>query len=88
MRKVRIGDEGRKAYVLPRTPLLMSPRSNEPWNNVLGTCTRSPKPDGFDESAKPTQNIENESAAPAKGPANEISTMVFRSGRIDLNYRN
>lgn len=65
----------------------MSPRSNEPWNRVLGTCTKSPNPAGFDESNNPTQNIDKERATPAKGPANAISTFVLRSGSIDLNCR-
>lgn len=54
---------------------------------MLGTCTKSPAASGFDESSKPTENIAQDSAAPAKGPASEMSTFVLRSGRIDLNYR-
>lgn len=66
--------------------LLISPRSKEPWNSELGTCTNSPAAVGFVESSRPTANIEKESTAPAKGPASEMSTFVLRSGRIDLNY--
>lgn len=76
-----------KAYVYPRVALLINPRSREPWKSMLGTCTKSPAASGFDESNKPTQNIENDSTAPAIGPAAEMSTFVLRSGRIDLNYR-
>lgn len=53
---------------------------------MLGTCTKSPATSGFDERRRPTANIENDSTAPAKGPASDMSTCVLLSGRIDLNY--
>lgn len=52
---------------------------------MLGTCTKSPAAPGFDESNSPTANIEKDRAAPATGPAIDMSTSVLRSGRIDLN---
>lgn len=52
---------------------------------MLGTCTKSPATSGFDERRRPTANIENDSTAPAKGPASDMSTCVLLSGRIDLN---
>ena len=66
--------------------LLINPRSKEPWNNKLGTCTKSPVVSGFDERRRPTANIENDNTAPAKGPASDMSTCVLLSGRMDLNY--
>lgn len=54
---------------------------------MLGTSTKSLAPAGFEESNKPTENIEKESAAPARGPAIDMSNIVFLSGRMDLNYR-
>ena len=54
---------------------------------MLGTCTKSPAATGFDEISRPTANIEKERAAPANGPAREMSTFVLRSGIIDLNYK-
>lgn len=32
-------------------------------------------------------NIDKDNEAPANGPDKEISTFVFRSGRMDLNYK-
>lgn len=74
-------------YVYPRTARLMSPRNRDPWKSVLGTCTKSAATSGFDESSSPTLNIEKDNAAPANGPASEISTFAFWLGRIDLNYK-
>jgi len=74
-------------YLYPSVALLISPSSKEPWNNWLGTSTKSFAPTGFEESSKPTKNIEKESAAPATGPAIDMSNIVFLSGRMDLNYR-
>lgn len=54
---------------------------------MLGTCTISAAASGFDESSSPTANIESDSVAPANGPAREMSTFVFLSGRIDLNCK-
>lgn len=65
----------------------MSPRNRDPWKSVLGTCTKSAATSGFDERSSPTVNIEKDNAAPANGPASEISTFAFRLGRIDLNYK-
>ena len=74
-------------YLYPSVAMLISPSSKEPWNNWLGTSTKSFAPTGFEESSKPTKNIEKESAAPATGPAIDMSNIVFLSGRMDLNYR-
>lgn len=65
----------------------MRPRSKDPWNSELGTCTKSPAASGFDDSKRPTANIEKDNAAPENGPASETSTFVLRSGRMDLNYK-
>lgn len=54
---------------------------------MLGTCTRSPVALGLDESSRPTANIDSDNAAPAIGPASDMSTFVLRSGRTDLNYK-
>ena len=53
---------------------------------MLGTCTKSPVVSEFDESSRPTANIEQDSIAPANGPASDMSTFVLLSGRMDLNY--
>jgi len=74
-------------YLYPSVALLISPSNKEPWNKWLGTSTKSFAPTGFEESSKPTKNIEKESAAPATGPAIDMSNIVFLSGRMDLNYR-
>lgn len=55
---------------------------------MLGTCTRSLAASGLVDRNRPTANMETESAAPANGPASEMSTFVLRSGRIDLNCTN
>lgn len=54
---------------------------------MLGTCTNSSVALGLDERRRPTENIDNDSAKPANGPASEMSTFVLRSGRMDLNCK-
>jgi hypothetical protein len=73
-------------YQIPVTKCCSANKPKEPWNSWLGTSTKSLAPTGFEESNKPTKNIENESAAPATGPTITMSNIVLRSGRMDLNY--